>query len=54
MKALLSSLRTVDTIAPAEGTAKTEASIQADNAAGAKTLSLLNLASFDITNFIYL
>lgn len=49
MKALLSSFRTVETMAPAAGTASTEASMHADNAAGAKTPSLLNLGlSFDI------
>lgn len=50
MKALLSSLRTVDTIAPAAGTANTEASMQADSAAGANTPSLPSLGlSLDIT-----
>lgn len=50
MKALLNSLRTVETIAPAAGTASTEASMQADRAAGANTPSRLNLGlSFDIT-----
>lgn len=50
MKALLSSLRTVDTMAPAAGTASTEASMQADSAAGASTPSRLNRGlSFDIT-----
>uniref|UniRef100_A0A2H1WTW9 SFRICE_029188 n=1 Tax=Spodoptera frugiperda TaxID=7108 RepID=A0A2H1WTW9_SPOFR len=50
MNALLSSLRTVETMAPAAGTASTEASMQADSAAGASTPSRLNLwLSFDIT-----
>lgn len=50
IKALLSSLRTVETMAPAAGTASTDASMQADSAAGASTPSRLNLGvSFDIT-----
>lgn len=50
MKALLSSLRTVETMAPAAGTASTDASMHADSAAGASTPSLLNLElSLDIT-----
>lgn len=53
MKALLNSFRTVETIAPAAGTARTDASMHADNAAGAKTPSLLNLElSFDITGYL--
>lgn len=51
MKALLSSLRTVETIAPAAGTASTEASMHADKAAGASTPSRLSLGlSLDITS----
>lgn len=50
MKALLSSLSTVETMAPAAGTASTDASMHADSAAGASTPSLLNRElSFDIT-----
>lgn len=46
MKALLSSLRRVDTMAPAAGTASTDAPMVADNAAGASTPSLPNLVVF--------
>lgn len=54
IKALLSSLRTVETTAPAAGTAKTEASIQAERAAGASTPSRLSLGlSLDITQAHY-
>ncbi|CAB3259014.1 unnamed protein product [Arctia plantaginis] len=52
MKALLSSLSTVETIAPAAGTARTEASMHAESAAGAKTPNRLSLGlSFDITSY---
>ncbi|CAK1554736.1 unnamed protein product [Leptosia nina] len=51
MNALLSSFNTVETIAPAAGTARTDASIHAERAAGASTPSLLSRGpSLDISD----